>query len=669
MEIERVTGLKPWLIVYAILWPPVAFFFNNWMISLGRWWLFPAIVPLPIIWILVLFYAAEKVSPRFKLSQQEMTIFIIINFLTAGSWWLLSGLHYWTLVPLVNWNYAMFIHGKIVDPYKDVFLSKLPAFLSPNDVNQLNAFYYGGAFDFGVWLPSMVFWMIFAIALYAGNYFWGFFLRKPLIEEERLPFPGSGPGTTLLRMYYSGGEKRELFDLKKIVTKTFWIGFVFGCIVASPIIINAFLPSPWVWYIQGFEFDWTPFTESILPGALLGGYMYVTDFFIAQWIALDVLATSVLWWFIMGVIYQTIGARVGFLPWTPGMTAGALTGFAWNVGPFKWMLFDNFMTLALGIYIAYKLRRHIINVIKAGLGIDKSLPTEEEGVPYRVIVLGGIITLVIIMVLFLAGGAYAPFAIVAPLFYIVLMWGWTRAVGEQHFYPFDVYSGLAFDIGGALGGWGGRPSPEALNSIMMWSALEGPGSRMSATTMHHQYLSWKLGYEMKTLARAILTVALIVVVSNAVFAYLEWPWWYATVGGYSTARSIEYHIWFLPTPWSLTYGVPSAHYADPIGNWIYLGGGLIFLIVVYWLRAKFTWFFWNPVGMMMLSYWWWPTWLTAFIIKFVTFKVGGARLHERYVLPFSAGYLAGFGALCIIAAWLMFFTLAVPEFIARTAGP
>ena len=73
--------------------------------------------------------------------------------------------------------------------------------------------------------------------------------------------------------------------------------------------------------------------------------------------------------------------------------------------------------------------------------------------------------------------------------------------------------------------------------------------------------------------------------------------------------------------------------------------------------------------MMMLCYWWWPTWLTAFIIKFVVFKIGGARLHEKYILPLSAGFLAGFGALVILAAWAMFFTLALPEFLARTSMP
>ena len=662
-KVVEKSALKPWLILYAIIFPPLAYFFNNWHQALGRWWLFPAIIPLPVIWLLIIFFVLEKASPRFKINAKEMTLFVIINYMVSGSMYVSYGLHYWTSIPLPTWNYGSFIHGKIVDPYKDVFLQKLPSYLAPSDIDQLNAFYYGGAFNWGVWLPSMLFWMIWAIALYVGSYFWSFPLRKPLVDIERLPFPGIMPTEMIMRYYFEEENgKRGIFNLGKIVTKIFWVGLIFGCITASPIIINAFLPSPWVTYIHNWPVAWTTFTESFLPGANFNGAFYVTDMFVGQFMPTDVLATAVLWWLICGVIYQTIAVRMGLIPWTPGQV---MSDPPWSIGPFKWMVFAQYMSIGLGLWVLISHRQHIINVFKAGLGLDKSLPAEEEGVSYRTVVLGGILTFVVLVVLFLAGGTYAPLALIIPLFYILYMFGWTRMMAEaQEFMPsVQTYTGLVFDMGTAFGGWGGRPDPKAFNTVMMYTSLGRGGARMSSLTMHHWFKSYKLGRVFNTRAADILVVSIITMVTTAVAAYLIWPYWYASTGGYSTERAIEYHIWGLGHIWSYTYGTPPA--ITPAEDWGLMISASIIAILIYIMRARFTWFFINPVGMMVLPHWWWPTWVAAFLLKYISLKIGGARMHERYVLPFSAGYCAGYGAIVIIASFIMFFQISVPELITR----
>ena len=661
-KVEKVaTGLKSWIIAYSLLFPPIAFFFNNWMQSLGRWWLWPAILPLPMIWYLILFHAL-----RLKISPQEMTLFTIVNFITGGSMYVAYGLHYWTSVPLITWNYAMFIHGKIVDPYKDVFRSVFPSFLAPNAESQLNAFYYGGAFDFGVWAPSMIFWMAWAIALFGGGILWSFALRKPLIEVERLPFPGIMPTVVLIREYYESGAsgRPRLFDFSELSTKVLWIGFIIGCIMSVPIIVNAFLPSPWIWYIHQYEVNLIPITEGAFPGATFAGAVYVTDVFVGQFIPLDMLATAVLWWFLCGVVYQTIGVRLGVLPYTPGSTG---TEFAWDTGPFKWMRFSHYLSVGLGVWLIINYRHHIANIIKSGLGF--STGSQEEGVSYRLVVLGGILAYIAIVILMCLGGAYAPFAIVIPLFYILYMFGWVRMMGEaQEFMPsVPFYQLPAYDVGQALGGWGSRPDPAALPSMMFYYSFGCGGARMSALAMHHFFKSYKLAYETRTPAKGVVVVGLLSIISTAVFGYITWPWWYSLVGGYSRSRAIEYHIWNLPGPWNLSYGTP-----PPISSaeeWGYMIGGIIFVMLVYTLRLRYTWFFINPVGMMALPHWWWPTWLIAFVIKYLVLKIGGARLHERYVIPFSAGFCAGYGAFVIVSAFIAFFTLAYPEFIARISAP
>lgn len=666
-SVEKISGLKPWIIAYAIVWPPIAFFFNNWMQSLGRWWLWPALVPLPAIWYLIIFYALEKATKgKFSISPQEMTLFIVINYITAGSMWVAYGLHYWTSVPLITWNYAMFIHGKIVDPYAPVFRQVFPSFIAPVDIEQLNAFYYGGRFDFAAWLPSMVFWMTWAIALFCGGYLWAFPLRRPLIEVERMPFPGIMPTVYLVESYYTidEGQKRRLFNLAAMDSRIFWIGFIVGAISSAPIVINAFLPSPWLWYIHQFPVDLIPITQTFLPGATFAGALYITDVFVGQFMSLDVLATAVLWWFLWGVLYQSIGVRAGFLPWTPGSTG---TEFAWTVGPMKWMRFSWHLSIGLALWMFWNYRRHIFDIIKAGFGMSKT-SAEEEGVPYRFIVWGGILCWIILAALMIAGGVHPAFAVVIVPFYIMFMWGWTRMMGEaQEFMPSGpFYSIVAYGIGQAVGAWGSAPDPRALTGMAFYYSFDMGGSRMSSLAMHHHFKSYRLAAATKTLARDVLIVSIITVIMTAVFGYIEWPWWYATVGGYARSRAIEYHVWNIGGPWSFSYGTPPAiPLTEELG---YVFSAIAFVFLIYWLRVRFPWFFLNPIGMMVLPHWWWPTWLAAFLIKYITIRIGGARMHERYVVPFSAGYCAGYGAIVIVTAFIAFFTFAWPEYVARVMG-
>ncbi|MEM3465062.1 MAG: hypothetical protein QW506_03020 [Thermoproteota archaeon] len=64
-----------------------------------------------------------------------------------------------------------------------------------------------------------------------------------------------------------------------------------------------------------------------------GSKLYVTDVFVAQFIPLDALATAVLYWFVFGVVYQTLAVRTGLAPFTPG--AGNESQYPWSFGPFK----------------------------------------------------------------------------------------------------------------------------------------------------------------------------------------------------------------------------------------------------------------------------------------------------------------------------------------------
>jgi hypothetical protein len=663
-KVEVVSGLRPWVIAYAIVFPPIAFFFNNWMQSLGRWWLWPGLIPFPVLWFLLLFYAIPPL--RNKITPQEFTLFTIVNFITGGYTYITYDILYFTTAPIATYNYALFIHGKCVDPYKEVFRRVIPCFVAPCDPAQLDAFYRGGRIDFGVWLPSMVFWMLWAIALFGGGVLWSFWLRSPLVEVERLPFPSMMRTVVIVNEFYrkSARGKPGLLDLSEPFAKSFWLGFLVGITSAIPLTLRAFLPIPWPWDIHQVMIDLRPFLSGVLPGAIFYGALYLTDLFVAQFMPLDVLATAVLWWFVWGVLYSTIGVRLGILPYTPGMIG---TEYAWTVGPFKWMRFSWYMSIGLSLWCLYHYREHWLNILKTGLGISKG-PRAEEGLPYSFVVIGGIAAYLAIVALMVAAGVYVPFALVIPLFYMFFMFGWTRQMSLVHEFmpsgPF--YNIIVYDIGQALGGWGPRPDPRALLGMAFYYSFDMGGARCSSLAMHHFFNSYKLAWETKTPARDVVVVALLTIITTALSAYIIWPWWYALIGGYARSRAIEYHVWNLPGLWGLTYGTPPA--LTSAEEWSLMIAATVFTFVLLKLRTRYAWLFLNPVGMMAWPQSFWPIWLVGFLIKYITIKVAGARFHERYVIPFGTGYCAGYATLALISAYIGFFTLVVPEFLSRVAG-
>jgi len=124
-----------------------------------------------------------------------------------------------------------------------------------------------------------------------------------------------------------------------------------------------------------------------------------------------------------------------------------------------------------------------------------------------------------------------------------------------------------------------------------------------------------------------------------------WPWWAA--GHYHRGR------WFYEgiTP-EITAG--------------YLFGfGLLLGLVLYVLKARFTWFWFINVPALYVSMtivtYMWLTSLIALIIKYVAIRTVGMRRYEEYVMPVVAGWILGFGAAWLPAAIVNLFAVVIPK--------
>jgi len=663
-KVVRPSALKAWIIAAAIIIPSVGYFLSIVMHGFGVWTRYRFIFPLPWVWMLVILYALRKFSPRLKITTQELTLLFVICFITVGMTYGYHGLGLGTaFLPQLNLGYLT--SGLNRDPYKDIFYKNLPSFLVPKDPAVMYAFWYGGTFDLGAWIIPILFWIIWTVAELVGFAIWGYFLRKPLIEVERLPFPGIAPALYLTK-YYVQEESGipVLFNFRLQLTKLFWIGVIVGVILSLPGQIANFWPLAFgAAAIINWPVNLLSLTQGPLPGAKTSGYFYSADAFsVAQFIPLDALATAVLYWFVFGVIFQTIAVRVGWAPFTPG--AGYESSYPWTIGPFKWMQFSWIgVSLGLATIVVLRYRNHIIEIFKKGISGEK---VEDDGVSYQFLAYGAISTYLIQVVLLIIAGSSVIMAILLPAFIIFFMYGWTRMMGEvQEFMPAGgTYAGLVFDMGTFLGQWGPRPSPGAFNTMLMYYSYTGDyGIRVSSLNMHHQFKLYKMAHELNTSGRDVLYVTIIAFLSTIIAAYFIWPWFMTRFGGYSRINSIAYNDWSLPSVWSWTYGTPSG--LTVVETWAYAILGIIITYIIYFLRARYAWFFINPVGLIMYASDWWPTWLVAFIVKYAILKFGGSRVFEEKWLPVAAGIAIGYSAMIIFGALIIFFGTALPAWFAR----
>lgn len=652
----------------ALIFPPIAWFFNQVIQSLTPWWVFAGVLPLPMALNIVILYALTKVSPVFKLSRQEWGCLTTIFWMVAGAHYLETGIPYWTTCPLPTYNIAYFIRGLFADPYNTVFWEKMPGFLAPKDTAVINAFFYGGEYNGGQWLMPIAFWITWSIALYCGSYLWTFAFRKPMIEVERLPFAFVLPSTypAVWATEEEGGKPR-LFNFALRLSKLFWVGLLLGTIVNLPNALSALTPIVFPNYVFQVPLDLTPFTRNILPGAMFTGYFPPVDVMAASLAPLDVLATVVVWWIAFGILYPVIGIRAGVLPYTPGDEGS--NPWSTTLGPFKAGTFATVgISIGLGVWMIWRYRSSWINMFRAAFNPSKlrQEDLEDQGVKYRLVVIGGIIFFAVIALMFILGGAPIPMAIAGPLLFIVFMYGWIRVDAEAGIYIPDTnnYQGMFFDLGTFTGQWGPRPDPNAFNAQMMYSAF-GSGSRMASYGMHHQFESYKIGYLLETRAKDILVISLISMVSIAFVSVGLWPLWYTTLGGYTTMSAVEYHAWSMPIPWSLTYGTPTPPGTAETWLYVILGTATVFIINI--LRSRFTWFFLSPVGMLVTgpNISWWPVWTFAFVLKYIITKIGGARLYEQVWIPIVCGFVGGTGITFILTSWVGFFTRGLPTLMTR----
>lgn len=665
--------LKPWIIAVAIIVPPIAFVLNTIMQSFTDWASWPGIFPLPWFLNLLILFLLEKASPKLRISPLNLVLLFTIMYLVAGQAYAEYGLLQWTLAPLPTFNQAIFVYAGATDPYREITRMLVPTPVRPPD-SIIDSIYFGGPLSIE-FIYSAIFWSIWVVVFIGGTYFWGYILRKPLVDVERLPFPGILPSAYMTMWYVERSkDKPKLFNLKSRVAKLFFVSFIIGFLISIQDAVRSFVLPTLPRGIIDFrthELDITPMTRDFLPGAFTRVYLVPPDVLVLIFAPLDMLMTCLLWWLIFCIIYPVIGIRGGWLPYRVGIERYSYQYYGRLYGPFKFELFGLFgVVIGLGLWTLYNHRRYIIEVFKIGLGIEEG-GGEDEGLSYRTMAIGALLFLVLGILLFSMANIPIHISAIAVLWYLLTMISWSRVVGESHEYlpAIHHHQKQIFDFLHYMGLWGPAPAQSILayRTMIMYQSLGSGGLRMASIAMPHQLKLYRMASMSKVPAKLVFIISLITLISAAFSAEIIWPIWYSRFGGYSALGGLHsvYTEGGMRRTWELTFGRPPTTTSEE--RMMLTAGGIVLVFIIYLLRSRFAWFFINPVGIAVswVTDWWWATIFLAFIIKYVVLRIGGARAYEEYLVPIAAGLLAGYGVGAIVSAFIAFFNIGLPSLLRR----
>jgi len=567
----------------------------------------------------------KRRRPRWALGAGELlTIYAMLGVGTGlvSSLWDLGGslagtitYPFWFATPENRW--------------KDLLWPTLPTWLTVRDLDVLAGFYVGGAEPYDprvvrAWAGPAAWW-----AAIVGAMMWvclclNSIVRRRWEEEEKLPFP-------LVTLPVQLVEER--FGL--LHNRLFWVGV--GVTVAIGVWNTLAGVVPSLPEIPTF-YDYTGYVQNRRPWSFI--------------------RYCGLWWdpFAVGLCYLmpldlTLSLLLFDLMW---MGEYVMTGqFGWATSP--WSGFPYGDQQAAGALIALLLsvlwldRRYLAQVMRKAVGLRSALREDgEEALGYRAAVLGTL------------GG-------------IAFLW-WVLARAGMETWVIPALLGLYFVMSlviSRLRAQLGPPSNEIHASAMpYWMLLTFAGSRsMTPRTLGVLALLRPYLYEQRShpspvqlealkmaeggrMERRRLAMAMAVVVPVAVLCYF----WAQLQLGYTLGLGTpKAHYWNLVVPRSIAEGLsddlqyPSA---PGVSNMSAMGFGMVFTMVLMWLKMRFQWWPLHPVGYPIALSWaidsMKPALLITWVVKSMLLRYGGLRAHRR-ALPLFLGLLAGSATLI----WLL----------------
>lgn len=524
----------------------------------------------------------------------------------------------------------------------------------PKDPDLVQGAFAGGAeVPWEAWLIPMFYWIMLSLAMCISGLFLSCIMRKQYVEVETLPFPMATPVLTLT-------EERSFLRLPNVK----WIlwGMLIG-LVWIPLLfffLNELYPPlalPRLGYYQNTGMiDVAPYLWSILPMAVLAfGWSNISILAFGLLVPTDILLTAVVLHGVFLWIIPAVEVQMNLLYANPEYSVAGQWLYRLADSGFKGAIHHNEILrfgglIGLGILPLIYERRHIVRTLKA---VIHPKPDEEASEPltYRWSWIGFIATTVLAVLLMLVGGMPLWAIVLFLLLYNVLILGITRLRGES-----GGWAGNAEEMRAPISatlyqaGFASNPATSAHWSSLMisgtytwWGFLTAMPPPVTSSE------AFRVASATKTRSRDLF-VAISVAIMIAMligFPFALWgiyrygitgKWLYSRIDG---AFMGDMGFWQNVNYLFYTGGAPVSWNYPP--DWIQVGVGVALVGFFMFMRARYVWFPFNPIGIPLAGFVLSPgyifLWLVAYIIKYAVLKIGGTKLYEEKLVPLAVGII------------------------------
>lgn len=498
--------------------------------------------------------------------------------------------------------------------WANLFHHYLPRWLVVDDKKVLKAFFEGGTGDssllytsthFIIWLRPLLLWCGFILLIVFIMTCVNVIVRKQWIEHERLTYP-------VIQLPLAMTETQESF----LKSKNMWIGFSIGAGITLlngahflwPVvpgirnindISNMFVSKPWD--------SMRPMVIAFYPCAIGLAYFMPLDLSFSTW-----------FFFLFWKAQLVLGAILGLR---------SLPGFPYA----KWQQTGAYLAVgALALWIS---RRQISRVFRtawkaASSDDDKS----TEPMSYRLAVMGLAVGFALIIFFGTRIGMMGWIAVSFFGVYFILSVAVTRMRAELGPLVHELYySNAGQAITAVLGTR--RISPSSLTAMsMLWWLTRSQNSHV----MPHQLEAFKLSERAGIDTRRLWVFMLGAAVLGAFicsYAVLDTGYRHGGSAGFANEAYVRLQTW-LNNPRSAD--VPAS---------AFMGAGFLFTLFLLWMKRRFLWWPFHPLGYAVtqgdwaITYIWFPI-LISWSFKSIILKYGGIRAH-RSAVPVFLGLILG----------------------------
>jgi len=418
-------------------------------------------------------------------------------------------------------------------------------------------------------------------------------------------------------------------------------------------------------------------TVSLLgPSAAFFGYFIPSEWAVDYLIPWDFLFSVSVIYLIFGIIYPVVVVRTGMTSYQPGVER-TNDYFGWNNGPFRFNAFISWgMVIGLGLWLIYSNRSHFMGILRSIYsGAKESETFGTPGISYRSL---GIWTLILTLlnIIFLVGSNVPPFvAVMILVVQTLFFYGWTRYIGDifEFWGVHEWFRWFYYDAGAISGAWPATPPAPVTQGSFSTSMLSNTAIQRTSVmgNISNLFNVFKLGAAHNTSPWDVLKVATIATIIIAIIITPFTVWWYTIMGGRLNLGPVARDAWMAGVEYAFLGGTPAPPIPDPLERYGLLFGGIIFVFILYALRARFPWFILAPTAFvaMPVCSWGhiWIDFMAVCVIKYVVLRIGGSRLYERTV-PFAVGVLIGYGVCYALTSFVAWVLIAIPEAFTRLAA-